>query len=167
MKIGNSDESSTLSPSEQIKVKIIEELFRILTGKKIKIKIPELNVENIEQLQLTYNQNPKQLRWGIDYQYDESYQEKEEISFNVKGFVETVNGKKIEFNLEFSLNRAFSSHKSLRLRMGDAAFLDPIVINFGNKSIEFSDKKYQFDLDMDGTKEEIYFVKRNSGFFSL
>ena len=44
---------------------------------------------------------------------------------------------------------------------------DPLVLNFKGGAAELTEQKYRFDLDSDGTGEEISFVGPGSGFLAL
>ena len=44
---------------------------------------------------------------------------------------------------------------------------DPLVINLDNNVARVTDQKFLFDLDSDGTKDEISFVGEGSGFLAL
>jgi hypothetical protein len=49
------------------------------------------------------------------------------------------------------------------MRLGDAARIDPLVINFDGAAARLTDWRFDFDLDADGFKEEIPFVSSGSG----
>ncbi|MBP2676845.1 MAG: hypothetical protein H6Q84_3685, partial [Deltaproteobacteria bacterium] len=53
------------------------------------------------------------------------------------------------------------------LRMGDAQAVDPLVISFDGNAAGLTDTKFAFDLDSDGTQENISFLEPGSGFLVL
>ncbi len=48
-----------------------------------------------------------------------------------------------------------------------AVLKDPLVINFSGTSTELTERKFYFDIDADGTFDQIHFVKPGSGFLAL
>ena len=79
----------------------------------------------------------------------------------------TIDGRQIHFEIQFALNRDFIETKSIRIRAGDALLVDPLVVNFSGRTAELTGEKFKFDLDSDGTPDEISFVKPGSGFLFL
>ncbi len=65
------------------------------------------------------------------------------------------------------MSREFVSQKDISIRAGDAALTDPLVINFDGSAPDLTETKYTFDLDADGSLEQISFVTRGSGFLAL
>jgi hypothetical protein len=65
------------------------------------------------------------------------------------------------------MEREYSSEVNISLRAGDAVKVDPLVINFDGTAAELTDTKFAFDLDSDGTDENISFVTSGSGFLAL
>lgn len=54
------------------------------------------------------------------------------------------------------------------LRMGDARQKkDPLVINFAGTAAQLTDTKFSFDLNADGTAEQVSFLAGGSGFLAL
>lgn len=93
--------------------------------------------------------------YGIAYDYQASYSESEQTSFAANGTVRTADGKEISFSLGFSMERSYSESVSTRIRAGDAALKDPLVLDFGGPSAALSDLHFRFDLDADGIKEDV------------
>lgn len=166
-----------LEPSEEDKIKIslIEAFLKGLTGKAIKINIPKIELKHTEEDELNQafsrikNQHNNQNRkgWGIIYDYHEAYQEKEVMSFSAQGVVKTADGKEIRLDLRLNMSREFMYSHNISIRAGDAKLVDPLVINFQGKAPELSTTKFSFDLDADGKKEQISFLKETSGFLCL
>lgn len=64
------------------------------------------------------------------------------------------------------LSREFISRNSLSIRAGDA-LIDPLVINYGSASASVTRVKYEFDIDADGTLDQISFAGPGSEFLAL
>lgn len=107
---------------------------------------------------------PQRAGYGVEYDYEARYSESEQMHFAANGTVQTADGKSIAFQVDLNMQRSFSSEESLHLRMGDAVQVDPLVISFSGQATELTDSKFSFDLDSDGDKEKISFVKPGSGF---
>ncbi len=94
--------------------------------------------------------------------------ESEAVSFKTVGLAKTDDGREINFNVEFGMSRSFSAaFQSLTKEDYSVALCDPLVINVGSDVTDISDKKFYFDLDSDGEKEEISALGKGSGFLAL
>jgi hypothetical protein len=60
------------------------------------------------------------------------------------------------------MEREYFTQTNISIREGDA-LTDPLVINFGGSAADLTDVKFSFDLNADGTNEEISFVTHGSG----
>ncbi|MDP3539873.1 MAG: VCBS repeat-containing protein [Azonexus sp.] len=108
---------------------------------------------------------PRPAGFGIEYDRHESYTETEQTSFAASGIVKTADGREISFSLELSMSRSYHEESNVSLRLGDAARkTDPLVLNFSGTAAQLSDQRFAFDLNSDGTQEQINFVAPGSGF---
>ena len=105
--------------------------------------------------------------FGITYNYNSSHYEKEEVSFEAAGVIQTTDGKEIKFSLRLDMGREFISHHSLNFRAGDAVLMDPLIVNFDGRACELANTNFSFDLDSDGVKEDIPMIRPGSGFLAL
>ena len=80
--------------------------------------------------------------------------------------MKTSDGREISFHVQLNMSREFASHTDISLRAGDAVKVDPLVINFGSGAPNLADRKFSFDLDNDGSSEQISFVTQGSGFLA-
>lgn len=94
------------------------------------------------------------------------HQEEEHTTFATTGLVKTADGREISFNLEFGMSRSFEEYYEETHSVG-TAYCDPLVINLDTNIAQVSDQKFFFDLDQDGTEEEISTLKSGSGFLAL
>lgn len=92
--------------------------------------------------------------------------ETESTTFATKAFVQTEEGKSIEFDLEVSMSRAFMQETNF-LEVKDYIKTDPLMINLETNIGTVSDQKFFFDLDADGKEERISFAGKGSGFLAL
>lgn len=165
-------ENLAVSAQDQMKISLLETFIEKLTGKKFKIYLPKLNLKDGQEVkalkipgQVSGQVAPRQ-GWGIRYDYWETHLEQERMSFSAQGLVTTKDGQKIAIDLSLTMSREFASHTEVHLRAGDA-LVDPLVVNFAGTAAELTTTKFSFDLDADGSLEQISFVKPNSGFLAL
>lgn len=94
------------------------------------------------------------------------YAEMEHTAYQSQGCVKTQDGREISFNVEVEMSRAFCE-KYDSLTMEDYVCVDPLVLNLEGNVGQISDQKFLFDLNADGTEEEISFTGQGSGFLAL
>ncbi len=92
--------------------------------------------------------------------------EYESTSFMTQGKVQTEDGRSIDFNVAFSMSRAFSATIN-SMEVSNYILTDPLVINLDTDMTEISDQKFFFDIDSDGKEEEISELGKGSGFLAL
>jgi hypothetical protein len=169
-----------LSEEDKMKIKLIEKFIETLTGKKFKIRLPEDfedskekcdDLKNkISQLEVQKNQEPAPRQpqgWGLEYDYREFQYEREETSFSAEGIVKTADGQEIAFSINLNMSREFMMEQNVSIKAGDAKKVDPLIINFGGTAAELSTTKFAFDLDSNGTDEQISFAAPGAGFLAL
>lgn len=92
--------------------------------------------------------------------------EYETTNFMTQGKVQTEDGRSIDFNVAFSMSRAFSASINC-MEVSTYILTDPLVINLDTDMTEISDQKFFFDIDSDGKEEEISELGKGSGFLAL
>lgn len=169
-------DSVNLEPSEHDKItlKLIEKLLEELTGKKFHIRLGtdiELKAEppDIPKSQPDAQEAPVQEKagWGLEYDLHEKYYESEQMDFAAEGVIRTSDGREINFSLDLEMSREFASQYDVSIRAGDAVKVDPLVINFAASAAQLTSEKISFDLNADGSDEEISFVAAGSGLLFL
>ncbi len=110
-------------------------------------------------------QRPAAAGYGIEYERHETYAEIEQTHFAASGTVKTADGREISFQLELTMSRSYFEESSTSIRLGDAARkVDPLVLNFAGSAAQLTNQRFAFDLNGDGSKEQINFVAPGSGF---
>lgn len=166
-KANATDETMLFEPSEEDKRKIalIEKFIEMLTGKKIKLVLPQA-----QRLHHTgaagSNGNGQPVGWGLSYDRREVYSEQEKMAFSASGVIKTADGREIAFTANLTMSRSFYAENHISIRAGDA-LKDPLVINFDAPAAELTDTKFSFDIDADGLADQISFVQQGSGFLAL
>lgn len=95
------------------------------------------------------------------------HKEEEQTTFSTKGVVKTADGRELSFNLEVGMSRSFEEYYEETYSTGMVTYCDPLVINLDTNIAQVSDQKFFFDLDQDGTEEEISSLQSGSGFLAL
>lgn len=93
--------------------------------------------------------------------------EMEYTAFQSQGCVKTQDGREITFGVEVEMSRAFCEKYDSLFVQDVPVTCDPLVLNLEGNIGKISDQKFFFDLNADGTKEEISFTEQGSGFLAL
>lgn len=110
---------------------------------------------------------PKPEGWGVEYDSKTVNYESEQMTFQAQGTVKTADGREIQFNSQISMSREHYDEATTSIRAGDAVKTDPLVINYSGAAADLTDVKFSFDLNSDGTGEQVSFVKPGSGFLAF
>ncbi len=152
------------------KVRAIQRILEVLTGKKINIASMEslkgTSPEQAAPIQEGQDNSDRQ-GWGLEYDATVYTTEIEETAVQAVGIVQTMDGESISFSLNLEMFHSHTEKSSIQIRAGDAKLIDPLVINFDGKATELSDMAFSFDLDGDGSEEQVPFVGQGSGFLVL
>lgn len=156
------------------RLRFIRSMLELLTGDRIRIfdaseLQPSSDTPVIEAPQATGTQaRPTSAGFGIEYDRHESYSEAEQTNFAASGTVTTADGREIKFDLQLSMSRQYHEESDISLRLGDAARkTDPLVLNFAGTAAQLSDQRFAFDLNADGSTENINFLTPGSGFLAF
>lgn len=168
------DEKDLLSADDKLKLHLLETFLSALTGRKVTLHVPYMNLKTQDafnynrsrQIPLVSASAAGRVGWGISYDRRESLREYEHTDFQAKGAVTTADGREIKFDVNMHMERSYAEESSFSLRAGDA-LKDPLVINFDGNAAGLSDQKFSFDLDMNGTPDQISLLKSGSGFLAL
>lgn len=164
-----------LTDEDNFKLTVLEKMLSALFGKKIRFRIPrkiEINQQQQPVLVVPANnqgvpEGQARLGWGFAYDYHETYRESEKLSFNTEGVVRTVDGREINFQINLKMSREFYQQSNIQIRAGDAQLCDPLVINYEGIPSGLTNNKYSFDLDCDGSPDQISFTNPGSGFLAI
>lgn len=169
-----------LSDADKQKIALIERMLEMLTGKKVKLRLLDSTACDRKQPAIDAGlrtgssgtaqggQSPtvRRFGWGMSYELHEQRFESEKTSMQAAGVVRTADGREIRFAMDVSMSRQFMSRLDVSLRAGDAP-VDPLVINLSGPVGTLTEQKYSFDIDADGTADQISFASPGSGFLAL
>ncbi len=154
-----------------VSMQIIRRMVKEITGQELLLFSPDELQGQIAEISYQPQQpaanNQPGSGIGLIYQQQTTYSEAETTVFNTEGSVSTKDGQSIAFSVSLSMSREFYAESNFSLRVGDAAKIDPLVINFEGNAAELSDTKFQFDIDANGTLDQIATLKSNSGLLAL
>lgn len=95
------------------------------------------------------------------------YNEEENTCFDAKGTAVTADGRRISFDISLTMSRSFTELTQEQIHYGQPVLCDPLVINLNNNAASVSDQKFFFDIDADGTKDEISMLDYGNGYLAL
>jgi hypothetical protein len=95
-----------------------------------------------------------------------TYQEQQSMDFSAVGNIQTADGKSISVNISLSMSREFYTQNT-SVEQTVQALKDPLVLNFKGGAAELTDEKFSFDLDCDGSMDQMSFVSPDSGLLAL
>ena len=148
-------------------LQLLKMVIEYLTGEKV--ETPRLKLEQAQEVSenLPENVSEGEANWGLEYDYHRLEYEREQTTFEAQGVVKTKDGKEINFQINLQMYREHIEAENVSIRMGNAKKVDPLVINFHGNATDLTDQKFEFDLDADGSKENISFVGQGSGFIAF
>lgn len=149
-----------LSEKDKAKLKLIKAILEKLTGRKVKLLLLEIS-ESHENVERTDSNN---IQVGVMYERNLYERESEAVSFSTRGYVETRDGRRIEFEINFHLSRKFEQSELIRFMAGNLQ--DPLILKLDDAPLEFSDRKLTLDINFDGVLDEIR-LARNAGLLML
>lgn len=165
-KTSRSDQALADDPRTQL----IRLMIEALTGQKLKLFDPAaLHTEHAqaatETTQVSAAIALPSTSSGMEYVQQTHYQESEHTRFSASGTVLTADGQKISFELELSMSRSYVEDSSTRIAFGQPERkVDPLVLNFSGNAASLINQRFSFDLDADGSAENIASLSHGSGY---
>lgn len=171
----NNNTSYTINNPDDLKLKLLEDFLRSILNKNIELKSPlKLNIQLPNSIMINSPINFQNVNFNLEqkldgrfqYEFNESYSEKEKMCFKSSGVIHTSDGKEVNFNVNIGMSRSFYTQTNLTIESNYKP-IDPLVINFDGEAAELTSTKFSFDLDSDGEEEQISALKKGSGFLAL
>ena len=153
-----------LKTIDELRQQSIDYLLYLLFGKKE--KAPDFSIYTTKDDASSENETVGTGTGGTYSSYY-SYSEKEQTSFLAKGTAVTADGRELSFQINLSMSRAFTQTASTVIDFGEPNLCDPLVIHLSGNVDSISDQKFFFDIDSDGTLDEISTLNPGSGFLAL
>jgi hypothetical protein len=165
---------------EEMTKRFLESFINLVFGKKLRfqIKLPDVWPQpnrtaawpragggQAEQ-PLPKAEEANSSEWGVSYERLYERSESERMNFNAQGNIQTADGREISVKLSLSMSRSLYEMSYTALKSG-SSLIDPLAVNYGGPAAGLTQEKYSFDLDGDGTLEQISFLTGGSGFLAL
>ena len=151
-------------------LQLLRAMIAILTGEEVRIFDAGDLASDTPAVDVPVENTGRQQSagYGIEYDRHESYRESEQTSFAASGTIRTSDGKEISFDLSLMMSRSYAEESNLSIRQGDARRKqDPLILNFNGTAAQLTSQRFKFDIDSNGTAEDINFVTNGSGFLAL
>ncbi len=100
----------------------------------------------------------------IETYTERTHYEQEATDVAISGVVKTADGREIALDINLNMSREYYEEQS-EYSLTIAPLTDPLVINYDGNAADLTEEKYVFDLNADGTGEEVSFVTPGSGGF--
>lgn len=169
-----------LEAEDQLKMELISRLHRAITGKEIRLQLVDTGLLNsgaaasadvITPLSsapasASAPQQVMEPELGLEYERHLRIHERETTSFQARGEVVTRDGRRIDISLSLQMARSVTQEEHEILRIG-ARLSDPLVINFDGDAAQLSQTRFEFDLDLDGQKDQVPMLAGNRAFLAL
>jgi hypothetical protein len=149
-----------------LKTYMVQQIVEAVLGQEVKVvKSSDIDSETptFSEAIAEASMEAPQGEPATEYIHHESHYEQESLAFNAQGKVITADGQEIAFDLQLNMSREYYSESTIAMREGGRP-IDPLVINFSGAVANLTSQKFSFDLDADGTNDEISFVAPGSGF---
>ncbi|HEX5393583.1 MAG TPA: VCBS repeat-containing protein [Rhodocyclaceae bacterium] len=104
---------------------------------------------------------------GMSLEYHQTITETESTQVEIGGTVQTADGKTINLNLQLSMNRTWTEQTDVNIQAGSPRRTDPLVLNFGGTAAQLQDQRFQFDLNGDGTKDDLPALTPGSAYLAF
>lgn len=154
------------STSKHLNDALLEQLktfIEQLTGKPVQIFSPEdAGLSGVSTVtEAASGQAP-----GFSYNYHQSVTEVESTQVDISGTVQTADGKTINLNLQLSMDRSWTENTDVSVQ-GGAKRKDPLVLNFNGTAAQLQDQQFLFDLNGDGSKENIAMLAPGNAYLAF
>ena len=160
-----------VSRVDRRKMIMTQQLLQALTGKKVKFHLVKATQQTADFVNLIMS-NRKDAHGGdanspgIGLEYSDVQYERQEMSFTSDGTLTTEDGRKIDFSVELNLSKEFINENNISID-ADQRLVDPLVINFDNSTTGLTNTKFSFDIDANGSPEQVSFVTKGSGLLAV
>jgi hypothetical protein len=106
--------------------------------------------------------------WSIHIATSHVHEAAESASYSSSGHVTTADGRQISFALNLDMQRYERQESTSTLDLGSTAQMkDPLVLNLATDRVRLQADTFSFDLNSDGTKENISTLAAGSAFLAL
>lgn len=157
-----------LDANSRLQMLIIAQLYKQITGAELQLTAPERLTGDLANASVELPAGgPLSAGVPLVYERHTRYEETEKLQFATQGKVVTRDGRELDISASLSMSRSFVATSSLFLQASNPVMTDPLVINFDSTGAQLDSTRFAFDLDSDGTPEQIASLRPNSGYLAL
>ncbi len=171
--LGEAEAAAEDEPIHDFRISLIKALVERFSGREIELMKPSDLEPKVEPMAVPSQGEGAEVAgaeasegWGLVYDYYESYEEQESTHFQASGKVLTADGEEIAIDIELGMSRSFQSEIQINLRAGDA-LKDPLVVNYAGNAAELTQRRFDFDLDLDGRLDQMAVLRSGSAYLAL
>lgn len=168
------DLEAELGIGDSLNMLIIRRMVKEITGQDLQLFSPKELQDSVDEVSIQQPLQPpvQQVSQmtsgpGLLYEQSMSFFESEATSFSAEGIINTKDGQSLSFSVSLSMDRSFYVETNTRLQIGEQPKVDPLVINFDGNAAELGTTTFQFDIDANGSLDQIAILKSNSGMLAL
>lgn len=148
---------------EEMRKQMMNYLLRLLFGDRCNADMSDLDSTNANAEIAPDSYVMQTTRYETQFVYTEQ----ETTSFSTSGTVLTSDGRSLDVNLNLIMSRSFREATSEIIDYTKPVLCDPLVINLDGNPTTVSDQTFFFDLDCDGSKEELSMLNAGNGYLAL
>ncbi len=157
----------SLRKNLELEVSLLKSLIERLTGKEIKFYVPDLSLHSETTVQIDKGMQASEgSNSGMSLDYTSSLHISEQLNFSASAIVKTQDGREINLDISINYSRELEIEQNFFLRAGQA-LKDPLVLNFSGNSAQLATNSFEFDLDIDGSSDNIPLFQSDSAFLAL
>jgi hypothetical protein len=159
---------------DTLKADLLRQMLEKLTGRELSrpeqpgdLAEPDVTCEAPHAADASAGQDQARQGWGIRAEVTQEIYEAETTCIRGRAQVRTADGKCIDVDLSLVMAREFRQSLRAQFQAGDAKLTDPLVVNFDAPAAALTERTFTFDLDADGTAEQLANLRSGSGFLAL
>lgn len=164
-------DGSSANGSHDIRLQVLISVIEMLTGHKVQIfdagqlAATQSDAAAVDTPAAASPETGSNPDVQVHFETRDVHEEAEVAQYSAKGSVTTADGRSISFSLDLSMQRYERQESSLTVDVGTPRTKDPLVLNLNAQSASLSSDTFSFDLNGDGSAENL--AKLGSGSFFL
>lgn len=155
-------------------IMLLRRMIEMMTGQEMNIfdvTTLSADVHHAEMSATSVTGEGGAANWGAIQEYHAVREEFEQTTFAANGVIHTADGREFEFEISLEMTRSYREETHATLLSGNAVRRkDPLVVNFDGTAARLAEEagqRFRFDLDGDGTEEDLPLFASGSGYLSI
>ena len=149
----------TPQDSVELKLRMLETMLEVLTGRRARMRMQAITGGG----ECSHNPGSLYLSGGGNEggNVGHLYFESERVSYQPRGIIQTADGRMISVDISMFMSYEFAAYMSISIELTRA--VDPLILNYGGTAASMLDEKFDFDLTLDRTSEQVSVPGEDSG----